>query len=348
MTNNAVRKRRGRLGLSKTISAEVSHDRQVTKLTEEVEHLDQKYKSVLHQLAEAEKARDVVKHIKDIQTYSIKGSSSSAGSATAVVLASDWHHEELVRPASVDGLNDFNLEISARRIDTFFQSVVRLIRAKQKVIKVDELILALLGDFVTGAIHEEIEVLLAPAEAIRVVQNKLASGIEFILKETNVRLVIPTHSGNHGRSTHTIHQGNEHENSWEYLMYHNLADHFRGNKRVQFIITQGYHSYVDVCGFKIRFHHGHNLKYGGGVGGLAIPVRKAIAQWNKARPVDLDCFGHWHQLIWYSNFVCNGSLIGYNAYALAIKADYEKPRQAFFLVNHQRKEVTDFSPIWVD
>lgn len=348
MSGESIRKRRSRLGQKAIISKEVNQDRLITALEEKLSHAEEKYKIACEQRNEAEKARDIVKRIKDINSYTITSPSKAHMSATAVALASDFHSEELVRTSSIDGLNEYNLEIANARIARYFQSVASLLRTKQKSIEIKELVLALLGDFITGAIHEEIETLLSPAEAVRVVQNHLASGIEYILAHSNVNIIIPCHSGNHGRSTKTTHQGNEHENSWEYLMYHNLAGYFRGNKRVKFLIAQGYHSFMDINGFKIRFHHGHNLKYSGGVGGIAISVRKAIAQWNKARPVDLDCFGHWHQLIWYGNFVCNGSVIGYNAFALAIKADYEKPRQAFFLVHHQRKEVIDFCPIWVE
>jgi len=35
-------------------------------------------------------------------------------------------------------------------------------------------------------------------------------------------------------------------------------------------------------------------------------------------------------------FVVNGSLIGYNAFALSIKAEYEPPSQAFFLIDKKR------------
>jgi len=35
-------------------------------------------------------------------------------------------------------------------------------------------------------------------------------------------------------------------------------------------------------------------------------------------------------------FISNGSLIGWNAYAIKIKADFEKPKQAFFLVDKKR------------
>ena len=97
----------------------------------------------------------------------------------------------------------------------------------------------------------------------------------------------------------------------------------------------------------LRFHHGHGMKYGGGVGGIYIPINKAIAQWNKALRADLDVFGHWHQFRDGGNFICNGSIIGYNAYALRIKADYEEPKQAFFLMDKNRGK-TIVAPIFVD
>ena len=55
----------------------------------------------------------------------------------------------------------------------------------------------------------------------------------------------------------------------------------------------------------------------------------------------LSCSGHFHQLIHDSAFVSNGSLVGYNPYALSIKAEYEKPAQSFFLIDKKRgKTVT--------
>jgi hypothetical protein len=291
---------------------------------------------------------DSVRALPDVTFYKIPDRTSHSSGATAVVLASDFHYEEQVRNESVDGLNEFNRGIARDRIHAFFVNTAKLIEAKQKSIDVKTLVLALLGDFITGNIHEEIDTDLDPAEALLEVASHLGSGIDYLLEKTNVDIVIPCHSGNHGRATRTVHQGNEHANSFEYIMYHFLGSKFSKERRVKFLIANGYHSYLDIHGFRIRFHHGHNLKYNGGVGGIFVPTRKAIAQWNKARPVDLDCFGHFHQLLYGGNFVCNGCLIGYNAYALSIKADYERPRQAFFLVNHDRKEVTDFSPIWLE
>lgn len=130
-------------------------------------------------------------------------------------------------------------------------------------------------------------------------------------------------------------------------MYHNLAHLFRSEKRVKFVISGGYHSYLKVYDMTVRFHHGHDIRYAGGVGGLYIPANKAIAQWNKGRWADLDVYGHFHQFRDASNFICNGSLIGFSPYALSIKGEFEEPKQAFFLIDRDRgKTIT--APILVE
>jgi len=107
-------------------------------------------------------------------------------------------------------------------------------------------------------------------------------------------------------------------------------------KRVKFTLEEAYHTYLTVYGRVLRFHHGHNVRYGGGVGGLTIPTNKAIAQWNTVFRADVDFFGHHHTFTLHNNFVVNGSLIGYNGYAITIKAPFEKPKQAFLLLDKDR------------
>lgn len=352
MTPDAIRKRRARKALPSKLSVRELAFRDVTAAKERKERFssDKKYKILLERIEELETLVEAVKVIEEVSYHKLGGVASSTGEATAVVLASDWHTEELVEAGTVNDLNHFDLKVSEERMDLFFRNIAKLIRSKQKSVKIRQLILALIGDFISGSIHDELAEtnLLPPADALVRVQNKIASGIRFLLQETDVDIVCPCHSGNHARMTKKQRYASERGNSLEYIMYHNLANHFQNEKRVKFIISPGYHSYVDVHGYVIRFHHGHGLRYQGGIGGLYIPTNKAIAQWNKARRADLDCFGHWHQFRDGGNFICNGSLIGYNAFALAIKADYEKPKQAFFLVNLERQEKTDVCPIWLE
>ena len=132
-------------------------------------------------------------------------------------------------------------------------------------------------------------------------------------------------------------------------MYYVMRDHFAKNPRVKFQIAEGYHSYVTFFDkYVVRFHHGHQISYQGGVGGITVSVNKAIAQWNKARVADLDVFGHFHTKFDGGNFIANGSLIGYSAYAVSIKASYEKPSQTFFLVNKKYLAKTLTALIYLD
>jgi len=262
---------------------------------------------------------------------------SSTSEATCVWVASDWHIEERVGP-EVGDLNRYDLTIAEARASQFFRSGLRLTNILAQDVKIETVLLSLLGDFITNDIHDELVEMnaLTPIEALAKVQGWLAAGIEFVLRESPYRLVIPCHSGNHARTTKTTRFGTEHGHSLEHLMYLHLAAHFRHEPRVTFLIPEGMHSYVTVYDQVIRFQHGHAIKYGGGVGGIYIPVHKAVANWDRAKRADLNVFGHFHQLVDGGNFVCNGSLIGYNSFALSIKAPFQKPRQALFLLDKKR------------
>jgi len=313
--------------------------------------------AALNKLQIYEAEREILLGLEDksVQIYDIQPKMPTGTSeAVAFMIASDHHGEERVLSTDVAGLNEFNLDIYAQRNDTFFKGGQRLWDILRKDTHIKTLVLALLGDFMTGSIHEDSAEsnLLPPSEAIWNAEEKLTSGIHFLLENTDVEeLVIPCHSGNHARMTKKQRHTTEMGNSLEHYMYKHLQKHFASDPRVKFIISLGYHSYLTLFDkYTIRFHHGHNIKYGGGVGGITVPVNKAINEWNKAelyRNVSLDVFGHFHQYVNYGNFVCNGSLIGYNAYAISIKAAYERPQQAFFLVSKKFMSKTMSTPIFL-
>ena len=76
-------------------------------------------------------------------------------------------------------------------------------------------------------------------------------------------------------------------------------------------------------------------------------MRKAINGWNTFKHADLTVIGHYHQLRDFGDSVVNGSLVGYDSFALSIKARFEPPRQGFFLIDSERGKVS-MPAIWVD
>ncbi len=327
----------------RTAVEQIADDRAERARRDELSSLRAKYAESLKTIESQERALAALDNLtaKGIDTFKIEPRQGSGRSeCTVVVPASDWHMEEIVNRAMVSGLNEHNVEIASARAERFFQASLRLTRLLQQDTTIETMIMPLLGDFISNDIHEEFPETneLLPMHAIELAQNTIASGIEFLLNHSSLNLVLPCHSGNHARTTRTTRFGAENGHSLEYLMYKNLAKHFSivAPERVQFIIPEGPHSYVDVYDWTIRFHHGHMIKYAGGIGGIFIPAYKAIAQWNKARKADLDVFGHFHQRKDGGNFISNGSNIGYNPFALSIKADYEHPGQQLFMIDKKR------------
>lgn len=286
---------------------------------------------------------------KTPQTFTIVAKKHEKNTAVPVIVASDWHVEETVLPATISGMNEYNPKIAEERARAFFASTLRLLDIYKKYSTINTAILALLGDFISNTIHEELAEnnSMMPGDAIWFAKSILQSGIQFLLDNTTLTLIIVCHTGNHGRMTKKVHISNEAGNSLERYMYRHLAEVFKGEKRVKFIIAEGMQSYHNILGTTIRFLHGHSIRYHGGVGGIHIPVRKAIAQWDRVHKADITVMGHFHQAIWGGHYVVNGSLIGYNAFGEFIKADYEPPRQMFFLI-HEGRGVTGANYIWLD
>jgi hypothetical protein len=334
-------------------SADISVEKDILKRQYESskKQVNDKYKNLLDKIDTLTQERNAAIALSETKQGIIiePKLGESKSESIAVIVASDWHIDEIVNSKSINGLNEFNPTIADGRVHKFFRNAARMVKLFQNDTDISTIILELLGDFISGNIHEELleNTSMRPMDAIIKATEYLIGGINFFLEQTKCKLVIVCHSGNHPRITRKLHVSSEAGNSLEYLMYHNLKLHFANEKRIEFIISEGYHSYINVFGKTIRSHHGHEIKYGGGIGGLSIPLMKATQAWNKGRLADLDILGHFHQQRDYGNQITNGSLIGYNAFALSIKADYEEPKQTFLLL-HKKHFKTVVAPIWLE
>lgn len=271
--------------------------------------------------------------------------------ATAFVLASDWHLEQKVDGNKIMYPNEYNLEIAEKRAKQFFQATLIMLKEAEQNVKIHNLVLWLGGDFITGNIHtENLKIcMLGPAQAICFARDLLISGIEFLLKETKVKIVIPYNHGNHARITDKVWKSTEEDNSLEYILYDAIAFHFKGNPRIEMVPPKGSVAMIEVYGLKICFVHGHHgFRYLDGVGGLYIPARKYVMRKFKNLNPYLIVMGHHHQYLQDTYFICNGSMIGYDQYADSCGFPYDIPKQTFFLIESRRKCRTVTRPILFD
>lgn len=276
---------------------------------------------------------DISKHANNIviEPTSKTGKSES----TAILCLCDWHVEEQVDPLKVMGMNEFNMKVADQRIKSAFKRGLYLINIWRAQTRIDNLVLDLKGDFINGFIHEDFVETnnMHPVQALLWVQDRLQAGIDYMLKEGGFKGIhIAGQFGNHGRTTPKKRVITRGENSYEWLLYHELANRYSDNPAIRFSIADGYFNKLSVYDRIYRLHHGDDVKYYGGVGGISIPVNKAIAEWNTAWVPAMDIFAHWHQFHANSFWVSCGSLIGYNPYAMSIKAKFEYPSQTVIFV----------------
>lgn len=70
---------------------------------------------------------------------------------------SDLHWGEVVKPSQIGGVNEFNLTIARRRLETVVKGAVRLARIVSPDMKYPGIVVQLLGDCISGNIHEELQ-----------------------------------------------------------------------------------------------------------------------------------------------------------------------------------------------
>jgi hypothetical protein len=320
---------------------EVRFERQLSEVQNQSDKWEAKYKIVSKELHAATHRAN---HLADICRVPRERSYSklqSSGEGTAIFVLSDIHCEESVDGKTINGLNSFDLTICQQRVESCFKRFLFMADTARHMCKIDTLVLAVLGDLITGHIHEELQEgnNLSPTEATLFISDLLVNGIRFLKTEGGFKnIIVPTCYGNHGRVSETKKVALAYANSYEWLMYKTL-EKYTQIPGVTWKVENGYFNWLNVAGFDVRFHHGDHIKYSGGVGGITVPVNKALSQWNKIKVADYDYFGHYHQSINMNRWCCNGSVIGYNAYALSIKAEYEVPSQTISIISKKRGKI---------
>lgn len=312
------------------------------------QRIDLTLEKTLRRKAEEERvgalrARDLLLHtVPAEELRPIREVPSERSSPSVPLLClTDWHFEEIVRAITVNGLNEYNPEIATRRAEQVFRNTVQLLRETMGLEKCPIFLLWLGGDFINGYIHKSFRAnnAMPPAKAVIEVEKLLIRGIDYLRAELGIKqLVIATSCGNHARPGEEK-EDDAIENSYEFILYNHIATHYAKDAGVSMEIGLSYHTYLSLFDEEIvlRLHHGDWLEYKGGVGGIAVPVRKAIAQWNQYIWAHYDVFGHFHQFKRDRDFVSCGCLVGHNRYAIRIKASPEAPSQALLIFNKERK-----------
>lgn len=293
-----------------------------------------------------------LKAVEKVKRTPVKRRPGKKNEAIAVIHFTDWHVAEIVSKSKTNGLNSFNPEICKQRVNGLVGETIALIRLHQKTIKIENIVLILGGDFVTGYLHPELEQTnsMGPIEesyfAIELLTDAI-SEIYQIVKPKKIRVIC--HRGNHGRTTKKMQFKNDFETSYETLIYWVIRDRLKSLEKIEFVVDPSSVTYTELIpGYSIRSIHGHQIRYNGGVGGLLVPANRWILKQQQTRQAILTILGHFHQYNKMKGCLVSGSIKGWDEYAQEFGFEFEPPTQSFELFDIQRRSFVSASPIFCE
>ena len=289
------------------------------------------------------------RNFKEVKTlpfekYEFHTKKKCEGGKYAIALFSDAHIEETVTLSSVLGKNEYNTEIAKNRIEAYFTNLATCINKDG----VTRLIFASLGDTISGYIHEELSQTngLSPLEATLLAQNLIYSGLSYICENTKLKQIqFIGIVGNHSRTTKKIQHSNGYKLSYEWLMYKNIEQQCKASKLpIEFNIPDSELAILDTDdGKRFIFCHGFQIR-GGGTGtvcGIYPALNRLSLKWNNTFGQDRIFLGHFHSCTSIANAAVNGSIIGYNTFAMTNGMAYEEPCQYYVVYDTEIGELLE-------
>lgn len=339
------------------VEAEAERQRRVATLREERELLsDVARERSFRAAVEQQLARIVPKlgRLKPIVPQRIRTRGIQA-TESVVKLWSDWHAGEVVNIERMRGFNEYNFAEFKRRLEMDTEASLHLAQMLQAGgWHFEELVLAALGDLVTGTAHE----LERHSDGNNIVEIVMEVAKEAALRVQQYAAVYPRVraywvSGNHGRlgDARKMQQKDPTRN-WDALIGMIVQALLKNQENVTIIVPNSYACTFDVQNHTFLAQHGHDIKQWNnipfyGINRHVTNVNALEAMRNNA--INYFLFAHFHRQTSLTmpagEWFINGSLIGGNEFSLNVLGASDRPSQWMMAV-HRKWGVTHRWPVF--
>lgn len=273
------------------------------------------------------------------------------GDHQMMAVISDAHYPEVVDPLQTFGIK-YDGDICRRRLEYIRDKIIRYVDLRRSAYNVRKVTLAVVGDMLSGNIHEELAITnqLPMSESLvnmSYMLYDLGSSIAQEVEEVEM-IVMP---GNHPRITKKPSFKAKWDN-WETVMGHFVA----GLAKDQFTVTVPKDLVYrhQIFGFTIGLSHGDGVQAASfaGIPWYAMKSRQdAIQSLLKSLgqdQLDMLVYGHFHRLIFDEGQGCslfiNGSIKGGDEFSTGTRYQAQAPVQGL-ITFHPRHGMTDLSRI---
>ena len=133
-----------------------------------------------------------------------KPKGKAKGDSTQIVVAplADTHIGENVDYQQMAGLNSYSFEVFNRRLSGWATQLLTLVSLRREAVPIDELVVPMLGDMISGDIHEELSNTNLDNCMQQMIRgaNLIAQSLMFLAPHFK-KMRVPCVVGNHGRMT---------------------------------------------------------------------------------------------------------------------------------------------------
>lgn len=238
---------------------------------------------------------------------------------THVVQITDWHYGGVVEPDEIEGFGEFNPDIAQARVDDLMHKLLKKTDDQRHGYIVPHLHIIGTADYISGDIHQELQVtnaFPAPVQAVRCgyLLGGFIAGMAPHFETVTVDLVT---LDNHGRLTKKPQASQGGLNNWGYVTAEVASQHVRDITNVKVRIHAKPSALVAVGPERYLCFHGHQIKGWAGIPYYGLDRRTAM---EAVKRMGLpDCAftrlvsGHLHHAVDSMYWRTGGSLSGTDA-----------------------------------
>jgi hypothetical protein len=263
---------------------------------------------------------------------------------SAVLVLGDWHIGEYTESDQIEQFNQYSWNIAQKRAYYLQKQFVNWVNVQRTATMVDELVVIAIGDMLSGDIHQELQVtneFPAPVQTVRagILLAKTIAEMSSHFKKVRVEYVT---QDNHSRLTQKPQWKEGGLNSYNYIIGWIVQQQLAKLSNVEVNTYNCVKALVDVRGWKYLCMHGHNIKGWAGIPWYGADRQIAReAKVRRQRPTknfDKVIIGHFHQPLWTTDYIVNGSMSGTNELDHGLGRD-AAPCQVAFLVHPKYGEM---------
>ena len=287
----------------------VKLDKKLATSTSETKLYKKLYEQAIKQLAQkdllvrsVEELAPAFQALPPIKTPKAKNQHRGDTAQIVVAPLSDTHVGEYVDFKQMAGINQYDFEIFNSRLYGWTQQLVNLVSYRRNTADINELVVPLLGDMISGDIHEELSktnIDHCMGQMIRGA-NLIAQALRYLAPHFS-SISVPCVVGNHGRMTRKPPMKDKYMD-WDYMMYQWIAAFCRNHANIKFDISQSFFHIFSVANRNILIMHGDAVSGGGSSQSLTKTISnlRSVLQYNqegfKKTQFDSVMLGHFHRV----------------------------------------------------